>query len=125
MLKRLYAAPDPNDPEIALRAVDPSASAIRDLLTTRLSTGQVEQYDGVTYHIETPVTSVTGGSATFAGCIVDGSRLVDSHTGQVLNDEVSTSRISGTMVDDAGAWKVERFDTLRKVDGEVACDSLA
>jgi hypothetical protein len=125
MLKRLYGAPDPSDPELTQRAVDPSLSAIRDLLTTRKAIGQVVQYDGATYHVDTTVTSASNDAATFSGCIVDGARLVDSHTGAVLNDKVTTSRIQGSLVLDGGAWKVKRFDVLRKVDGEVACDTLA
>jgi hypothetical protein len=105
--------------------VDPSLSAIRDQLTTRQASGQVAQYDGATYHIDTTVSSVSDGTAAFSGCIVDGGRLVDKRTGTVLNDKVTTSRIQGSLVLDGGAWKVQRYDVLRKVDGEVACDTLA
>jgi hypothetical protein len=125
MLKRLFAAPDPSDPEIAQRAVDPSLSSIRDQLTTRQATGQVVQYDGATYHIDTTVTSATTAAASFSGCIVDGARLIDSRSGAVLNDKVTTTRIQGSMVLADGAWKVQRYDVLRKVDGEVGCDTLA
>jgi hypothetical protein len=124
MVKRLLAAPDPSDPEVAERAIDPSLSAIRDELTTRQANGQVEQYEGATYHVDTTVSSVSGDSASFAGCVVDGARLVDSATGQVLNDKVSTSRISGTLMHVEGVWKMRRFDVLKKVDGEVACAGL-
>lgn len=125
MVKRLLAAPDPSDPEIAQRAIDPSRSAIRDELTTRQANGQVEQYDGAAYHVDTTVNSISGDSASFAGCVVDGARLIDSKTGQVLNDKVSTSRINGTLIRIDGAWKMQRFDVLKKVDGEVACAGLA
>ena len=70
------------------------------------------------------MASVTGADASFSGCIVDGGRLVVAATGQVVDDKVTTSRISGSMVLVDGAWKVQRFDVLKKVDGEVRCDSL-
>jgi hypothetical protein len=125
MVKRLLAAPDPSDPEIAQRAIDPSLSAIRDELTTRQANGEVEQYDGAVYHVDTTVDAINGDSASFEGCVVDGARLVDSKSGQVLNDKVSTSRIEGTLARSEGAWKMQRFDVLKKVDGEVQCAALA
>jgi hypothetical protein len=125
MVKRLYMSPDPTDPEISKRTVDPSAAAIRDLLTTRRAQGEVARYEGVPYSISTAVTSITGDEASFSGCIVDGGRLVIEATGQVVDDKVTTSRVSGSMVLDAGVWKVKRFDVLRKTDGEVSCDSLS
>lgn len=125
MVKRLLAAPDPADGELAQRAVDPSLSALVDLLTTRRSTHQVARYDGVPYHVDTFVASASGATASFAGCIVDGAHLVDVTTGAVVNDNVSTSRIEGALVNVEGAWKVQRYDVLRKVGGEVACAELA
>lgn len=125
MVKRLSTAPDPTDPEIDLRAVDPSASAIRDQLTTRKTQGEVAQYDGVPYSVSTSVAAVSGSTATFSGCIVDGARVVVASTGQVVDDKVSTSSITGSMVLVDGAWKVQRFDVLKKVEGEVPCDSLS
>jgi hypothetical protein len=125
MIKRLYMAPDPQDPEIAQRAVDPSAAAIRDLLTTRRAQDQVAQYDGVPYSVSTTVTSASGTEASFSGCIVDGGRLVVATSGEVVDDKVTTSRVSGSMVLDAGIWKVQRFDVLKKVSGEVSCADLS
>ena len=125
MVKRLNGAPDPADPEIAQRAVDPSLSAIRDLLTTRRAQGLVERYDGVPYHVDTSVTDVASGRASFVGCIVDGALLVNAATGEVVNDKVSTSRIAGDLTLDAGTWKMQRFDVLKKSDGEVSCDALS
>jgi hypothetical protein len=125
MEKRLLAAPDPTDPELAQRAVDPSLSALVDLLTTRQSTHEVAQFDGVTYHVDTAVSSASESTASFSGCIVDGARLVDTTTGAVVNDKVTTSRIEGTLVAVDSAWKVQRYDVLRTVDGEETCAALA
>jgi hypothetical protein len=125
MIKRLLAAPDPTDPELAQRAVDPSLSTTKDLLTTRQASHQVVQFDGVPYHVDTRVSSVVDATAAFSGCIVDGGRVVDADTGAVINDKVSTSRIQGSLVNVEGHWKMQRFDVLRKADGEIACDALA
>src|SRR3954463_98021 len=40
MIDRLAAAPDPNDPELADRAVDPILSIVRDDMATRKSEGR-------------------------------------------------------------------------------------
>jgi hypothetical protein len=125
MVKRLLAAPDPTDPELAQRAVDPSLATTKDLLTTRQASHQLVQFDGVPYHVDTKVSSVSDATAAFSGCIVDGGRVVDSETGAVINDKVSTSRIQGSLVNVEGHWKMQRFDVLRKADGEIACDALA
>ena len=125
MVKRLLAAPDPGDPEIDQRAVDPARSAFEDLLTTRQSLGEVVRYDGVPYRVELSVTTASRSSAEFEGCVVDGAQVIDSKSGQVVNSAVTTSRLSGTLVQASGVWKMQRFDVLRKVDGEVPCDSLA
>ena len=125
MVKRLLAAPDPSDPEIGQRAVDPARSALQDLLITRQTQGEVAQFDGVSYHVDTNVSISDGQSAQFEGCIVDGARLVNDTSGEVVNDKVTTSRIRGTLILSGGSWKMQRFDVLRKVDGEVACATLA
>jgi hypothetical protein len=124
MLKRLYAEPNPNDAEISERAVDPSASTIRDQLSTRQKEGVTAHYDGVPYTVTTSITGVDDHVATFAGCIVDGAKLVNA-SGEVVDDKVSTSRVTGLLVLDGGAWKVSRFDVIKKADGEVSCDALA
>jgi len=87
MIKRLLAAPDPADPELAQRAVDPSLSTTKDLLTTRQVSHQVVQFDGVPYHVDTKVSSVSDATAAFSGCIVDGGRVVDAETGAVLSSK--------------------------------------
>jgi hypothetical protein len=125
MEKRLLAAPDPTDPELVQRAVDPSLSALVDLLTTRQSEHEVAQFDGVTYHVDTTVSSASTSAASFSGCIVDGARLVDAMTGAVVNDKVTTSRIEGTLIAVGADWKVQRYDVLRTVDGEATCAGLA
>ena len=125
MVKRLLAAPDPGDPEVDQRTVDPAKSAFEDLLTTRQSLGEIVRYDGVPYRVELNVTTVSGSSAEFEGCVVDGAQVVDEKSGQVVNNAVTTSRLRGTLVQSSGAWKMQRFDVLRKVDGEAQCDSLA
>ncbi len=124
MVKRLNGAPNPDDPQISQLAVDPSASAIRALLTSRLSQGLVERYDGVPYSVTATIGGVDAQVATFTGCIVDGALLVDSATGQVQNDAVSTSSITGVLAMDNGSWKVSRYDVIKKVDGVVPCDAL-
>ena len=90
--------PTPPNPEVDQRAVDPAKSAFEDLLTTRQSLGEVVRYDGVPYRVELNVTTVTSSSAEFEGCVVDGAQVIDSKSGQVVNDVVTTSRPSGTLV---------------------------
>lgn len=55
------------------------------------------------YHVDTFVSTVSGATASFDGCIVNGALLVDLTTGAVVNDSVSTSRIEGTLVNVEGA----------------------
>jgi hypothetical protein len=124
MVKRLLAAPDPTDPEIVQRAVDPSLSSIRDLLTTRQSLGQHVEYEGEPYHVDTSVTNADGTTASFSGCVTDGGRLVDQN-GLLVNGDVTTSALEGTLVLDGGAWKVQRYDVLHKVQGDVACGAVS
>lgn len=123
MVKRVGSQPNPDDPELGERAVDPILSSIRDLFATQQAQGQRSEYDGVPYRIELTIVGVEGDTATFEGCAVNGARLI-GRGGEVVNDDVNTYRQRGTLIRVAGIWKMQRFDVLRQAAGEVPCESL-
>jgi hypothetical protein len=120
MVDRLIATPNPSDPELQQRAVDPVLSSLRDDLTTRLSEGRTTRLPSNSrYSHFVGSTSTTGNQATVDDCFID-DRVQYASDGTVLNDRVSTVHATGHLVLDK-AWLVTDVRTERVGDASVGC----
>jgi len=120
MVDRLIAAPNPADPELWKRAVDPVLSSLRDDLATRLSEGRTTRPSGDSRYMHViDSTSTTGNQATVEDCFVD-DRVQYAGDGTVLNDRVSTVHATGHLVLDR-TWLVTDVSTERVGDASVGC----
>jgi len=120
-IDRLIAAPDPDDPELAQRAVDPILSSVRDDMATRRSEGRTtrpppnSKYE---HHIQR--VDLATGTATVTDCYID-DRIQFRSDGTVLNDEVSTVSATGQLTSASGQWKVDRVEIKELGSGDVGC----
>ena len=120
MAARLSANPDPDDPEIAQRAVDPVLGEVTDTLSTLRAQGQgLVSRDQSTHEIRD--VGLEEGRASVEACSVDDSALVDLATQEVLEERVTTSLIETRLVRDGSGWRVSEVDPVRSWDGAVEC----
>jgi hypothetical protein len=119
---RLFAAPDPNDPEIATRLVEPALTDLRDKLATRLATGKFTRApnDPLDYSHTITSVNVQGSSAVVQDCFVDGLVIVDG-AGNILNNDVVTDRVTGTLTLVDGSWKISMTKTVSEEKGRTTC----
>ncbi len=67
------------------------------------------------------VISIEGDQATVRDCAVDDGLVVSIETGEVLNDEVTTRLVTGTLVMDQGQWKVSNTSVEQSWEGVAGC----
>jgi hypothetical protein len=67
------------------------------------------------------VISIEGEQATVRDCAVDDGLVVSIETGEVLNDEVTTRLVTGTLVMDEGQWKVSNTSVEQSWEGVAGC----
>jgi len=67
------------------------------------------------------VMSVANGQATVSDCAVDDGLVVNIATGEVLNNEVTTRRVTATLLLVEGAWKVSTTHTEESWKGVAGC----
>ena len=121
ILDRLGAAPDPDDPALAARAVDPVLSSVRADLSTRKAQGLTIQLpSGSKYAHVIRGTVVNGNSATVSDCFVD-DRIQVAADGTVVNDHVSTAAAMATLIATGSDWKVSSVQIQKTGDGDLGC----
>ncbi len=115
MVDRLLGAPDPTDPELGLRAVEPLLGSLRDDLATRAAEGRhVVVAAGSAYAHRLDRVVVSGESATVGGCDLDDSTTLGPN-GEVVDDSQETRTIAGIFVLIDGAWRASdvRFTNIK------------
>jgi hypothetical protein len=121
MIDRLIAAPDPDDPELAQRAIDPVLSDVRSDMGTRKAQGRTTRPPANSkylHHIQQ--VSISGASSTVVDCFVD-DRIQYGPDGTVLNDNVSTARSTGVLVQVGVNWIVSQVHNEKIGEGDVGC----
>ena len=121
MVDRLVQAPDPNDPEIALRVAEPALSDLVADVGTRLANGNRVRPPSPDQNQHRILdASVSGDSATIRDCFVDG-RIVVDEGGTVLDDKVVTSKLEAAFERNGGNWKLRSSQVLAEKPGVWTC----
>lgn len=121
MAARLSAAPNPDDPEIAERAVDPVLGVITDSLSTLRAQGQ-EVHLGDQYARDVTSVVVNGDEAVVRDCTIDDGERRDGSSQEVIDRYLNTVLLEATLVSVEGRWLVREIDQLNSWDGAVACE---
>ena len=120
-VERLLQAPNPDDPELPSRAVDPVLSFLRDDLANFVAKRQhVVFRPGGKYVHRFISASIAGSSATVSGCQLDDS-ITETLSGEVVDDSISTRQIRATFHRDGGVWKASNVSFESEVEGLVGC----
>jgi hypothetical protein len=110
---------DPDDPELARRAVDPALGALRTNLTTWRTEGQVWLAGDLTEHrIES--VEIDGETAYVIDCTIANDALVGAGTTDVEFPSPMSVRDKATLVRQGNSWLVKYIDSLGQWDG-VGC----
>jgi|GEM_PF-4060478 len=121
MVDRLSAAPDPNDPELEQRAVDPVLSSARDVLTTSAARGEVTVTPpNAEYSHSIQSIELHGTEATVRDCSVD-DQVVLNRDGQVIDGAVTTKHYIATLVRTGAVWKVSDVKIVEQAAGALSC----
>jgi hypothetical protein len=123
LVERLTAeSPDPDDPTLAILAVDPVLGDLRDSLTTLRSENQIWQIGDRTSHSVYSAEITDQGQALLKDCVVENDVLLDRDDGSVVRTTPTTTRdVLVTLTDSGGRWAVEDVQTVQVHQGEVAC----
>lgn len=118
---RVFAAPNPDDPELAQRAVDPLLASVKDQLSTKAAVGHRYVVGGGRPN-EHRVSSVEIGSAaaTVSDCWIDGTTEVDA-SGAVVDEAISTRQYRATLLGSRGNWRVSNIETVAVTEGVSGC----
>jgi hypothetical protein len=123
MVVRLAGHPDPNDPELAVRAANPLLASLRDDFSTREAAGErVVVPPSTQYQHQFLSASITAYTAKVSGCQLDDSVTVGP-SGEVLDDTVSTKDITATFIREGSNWLANDVQIVERAKGLVGCAS--
>jgi hypothetical protein len=115
---------DPNDPELAMRMVDPALSGLRTVLSTWQAQGQIWIEGDQTRHTVTSVSVHPDGlTADIIDCEVGNDALVQRGTTAATLPSPQTNRALTTMVNQNGRWLVHDSDARGHWEGVAGCAS--
>jgi acetyl esterase/lipase len=121
MVVRLLKDPNADDPELTTRAADPVLSSLRDDLATRKQQGKrLTIPEGARYDHRLDHVTVQSNTASATGCKFDDSVLVGPN-GETLDNSVTTSKITATLVLDGTAWKMADVHFVDTTPGISEC----
>jgi hypothetical protein len=121
MKDRLLAAPDPDDPELVLRADEPLLSKLRDDLAQRKADGWVVVVPaGAVHEHSLEQIEVSGTEAVVRGCEHDDSVTLGP-TGQKVSGSKVTRILVGTFTFDGSVWKATIMGVVSEDPGIVRC----
>jgi hypothetical protein len=121
MGERLLEAPDPDDPEIAQRAIDPARGQMIDSLTT-LNARQQAVRRGSGYAHNVLSVEVTGEMASVRDCVVDDGAVISVVSGSTIREHVSTVLLETTLRRQGAHWRVSQIDQRDSWEGATTCD---
>ena len=120
MAARLSADPNPDDPEIAQRAVDPALSTMVDTLSTLRAQGE-EVHPGPQYRRVVTDVQLDRDTATLRDCTVDDSARLVAASGETIGENLSTLLVEATLLRSSGAWLVSEIEVIERWDGVQEC----
>ena len=122
MIDRVSVNPDPDDPELPQRMVDPRLSNARDELATEKAKGHSTRTpDGGRYSHDVTNIQVSGQHATIADCSID-DQVVFGPDGSPIDSEVTTKHYAVSLVLVADTWKVADSRIIEASSGIGQCD---
>jgi len=121
MVDRVAESPDPNDPELAQRTVEPLLSTFRDNLSTQATQGRKFSVPpGRPNSHDVRTVTVAGATATLVECFIDGRTLTDPD-GNVIDDAIVSKLGNAKLLNQAGAWLVSDVVFTERTPGAGGC----
>ncbi|MGH9244380.1 MAG: hypothetical protein ACRD29_08690 [Acidimicrobiales bacterium] len=123
MFFRVNDPPAVDDPAIAELATGPARDALLSIVSENQANGDSYRFPegSVTSH-EIEVLAIEEATAEFEDCWVDDGLVVDTATGEVRGGGTPVTRLLvGTMVLEAGRWKVFEYEPIDEVEGIDGC----
>ena len=113
---------DPDDPELAMRMVDPALSDLRTRLSTWQAEGRIWVEGDLTRHeVESMVVATDGLSAVVTDCVVSNDALIAAGSVDPPLPPPQTQRGTATLVNQGGMWLVSRTDPGEHWEGVAGC----
>ncbi len=114
--------PYPADPALAEYATGAQLDAVIAETQANLDEGRAfrENPDPVHYR-EVTIVSVDGDRAEVQECVVDDRLVINRDTGDVLNGDVATHNVSGTLRRVDGVWRVSGTSLVQLWEGVAGC----
>jgi hypothetical protein len=121
MGERLLETPNPDDPEIAQRAIDPARGQMIDSLTTLRARDQaVIRGSGYAHNVLS--VEVTGETAVVRDCVVDDGAVINVVSRATVSERVTTVLLETTLYRDGPGWRVREIDQRDSWEGATTCD---
>lgn len=119
-----FLTSDPADAGIAATRVEPSLSALRDVLADRSAAGLVLRYpNGIPPEKQIRATRVLSPTtAELTVCVIDNAQLVRSDSGAVVNAETTSRLVRFQLVRSDGTWKVRDTEQISARPGSGGCE---
>ena len=115
--------PDPDDQRLTEMVLEPQLTEIRDSLSDAVATNQVYEISPQSgYDIISTTVDASGLTASLVVCNVGADKLIDRDTGDVISDEVSTTKNEVAFRQHNGRWMLEEFQTVDWWDGATTCE---
>jgi hypothetical protein len=122
MGERLLETPNPDDPEIAQRAIDPARGQMIDSLTTLRARDQAVRH-GPRHRHDVRSIEVEGESATVRDCAIDDASIVDARSGATIDERLVTALYEATLVSQGSSWWVRQIEQPDGWEGVAGCAS--
>jgi hypothetical protein len=120
MTVRLQQAPDPDDPEIRVRAVGQAADALTDGLTTLRARNHVVHV-GDRYAHEVISVEFDDRGAIVRDCFIDDAATVDSSTGERVSGGLVSGLLVAIVQEVEGNWRVSELEIQETHEGAGRC----
>lgn len=114
--------PDPTHPALKRYATGEAYESVFEAAqTNRVANRALRLPEDARYEHRAEVVSIEGDTATVRDCSIDDLLVVNTETGEVVNDEVVTRLSTGTLVRENGTWKVADSEVERTWEGVAGC----
>lgn len=123
--RAILAANDPPDqfhPDLARYATGEAFESVFQAAQANRLTGRILRLpeNSITeYRIDE--VDIDGDSAQVWGCTIDDGLVIDAETGDVLDDDIVTFRVSATLTRENGTWKVSHSESEESWEGVAGC----
>lgn len=115
-------APDPDHPLLAQHATGAALERVRAFAQRNRDEGIVTALPEGSISREWPeLVSVAGQTAQVRSCEIDDRLIIETGTGEVLDDKVVTLLTEATLVVEDGRWKVSEATFIDESEGVSGC----